>query len=387
MKMRKQRRNCMAAGVLLLAVALASCAADPGAERPIDAAAQASLASTLVADEIAVLYDDYAAYYTPLEYRLLYEDFQGSFGGVGISMVQLDGEVAVYSIVAGSPAEGSGIAVGDVILAVDGQQISDGDTSAAAALIRGEVGQAVTLSLRRKSDAGLYDVTIVRAVITSDTVSGSNLADYAGAAYIEIGSFNDLTSSEFAELYQQLDQERAIDKLILDLRSNGGGNFYSCIEIAEYFVPLNHVVVSEKTALGREIYRSAKGNLHGVQIAVLQNAYTASASEVLIGALRDEADAVLIGSASFGKGITQSVRQLPSGSGHRYTRSIYYTPSGFSLHGVGLEPDIVVDDPEQGDARDYFSLDPSLNAHLKAALDYLCPAEATGQAKTAPGNS
>ncbi|NLF79803.1 MAG: PDZ domain-containing protein [Clostridia bacterium] len=375
---RKQRRNCLFATVVLLfSLALASCAADPGVQRPIDAAAYASFAADLVADEISALYDDYAAYYTPLEYRLLYEDFQGSFGGVGISMLQIDNEVTVYSIVAGSPAEGSGIAVGDVIVAVDGQEISDGDTSAAAALIRGEVGKAVTLSLRRGADAGLYEVTIIRDVIISDTVSGANLPDYPGAAYIGISGFNDLTNSEFAELYQQLNEERAIDKLILDLRSNGGGNFYSCIAIAEYFVPLNHVVVSEKTVLGREIYRSAKGNLHGVQIVVLQNAYTASASEVLIGALRDEADAILVGSASFGKGITQSVRQLPSGSGHRYTCSIYFTPSGFSLHGLGLEPDIIVEDPQQGDARDYFSLDPSLNAHLQAALDYLFPAAAT----------
>jgi carboxyl-terminal processing protease len=373
MKKNRAIKYGLAAGALFSALALASCAVAPGREDEIDATADAAAATSVVQAKIDALYDDYAMYYTPLEYQLLYEDFQGSFGGVGISMVEIEGEVAVYGIIEGSPAEGSGIAVGDVILAVDGEPISGGDTSAAAAAIRGEVGEDVTLTLRRKSDSSQYEVTITRAEITSDTVSGSNLPDYPGTAYIEIGSFNDLTSSEFATLYQQLDQERTIEKLILDLRSNGGGNFYSCIEIAEYFVPLNDIVVSEKTALGREVYRSTKGNLHGVQIVVLQNAYTASASEVLIGALRDAADATLVGTTTFGKGITQSVTRLNSGSGHRYTRSIYYTPSGFSLHGVGLTPDIVVEDPEQGDARDYFSLDPMLNAHLAAALAYLFP--------------
>jgi len=359
--------------LLLLALLLGSCASEPGTDRSIDAMAKSDQAELVVANKIDELYDDYATYYTREEYSLMFEEYQGSFGGVGISMVEIDNEVVVYGILKNSPASLTDIEPGDAILAVDGVSLKEADASAAAVLIRGEVGETVTLQLKRASDDSIYEVSIVRDTITSETVSGINLAAYPGTAYISISSFNELTTSEFTEIYNSLYSERAIENLIFDLRSNGGGNFFAAIAIGEYFVPINELVVSEKTASGTESYRSSNGQLNDLNVIILQNAYTASASEVLIGAIKDEGHATLVGTTTFGKGITQNVAQLTSGSGHRYTRSIYYTPSGFSLHGIGLTPDIVVEDPEDGSAKDYFSYDPALNPHLAAALAYLFP--------------
>lgn len=359
--------------LLLMVLTCSSCAGGPGTDQTIDAMIESDQAGAVVTTMIAQLYDDYATYYTPEEYTLMFENYQGSFGGIGISMVEIDNEVVVYGILKDSPAALSDIEPGDIILSVDGVTLEEADASAAAALIRGEVGKEVTLQLRRVSDNSIYEVTITRDTITSETVSGANLIVYPGTTYIRISGFNELTSGEFTDLYNTLYSERAIENLILDLRNNGGGNFFSAIEIGEYFVPPNEIVVSEKTANGTEIYRSSNGQLDDLNVVILQNTYTASAAEVLIGAIKDAGRATLVGSTTFGKGITQNVAQLTSGSGHRYTRSIYYTPSGFSLHGIGLVPDIVVEDPKEADAEDYFSYDSTRNPHLAAALAYLFP--------------
>lgn len=351
----------------------AGCSDIAGNAIPIDAA---SVSQTVVADVseyIDGLYDDYAAYFTPEEYQLLYEENTGSFGGIGVSMVNVDDSIVVYGVIKNTPAAKSPIAEGDVILSVDGVSLAGKDSAQAATLIRGEEGSKVTLQLRKAATNKEYQVTLVRAIITTETVAGYNLPAYPDTAYIRISSFTGQTATDFTNLYNELYADRPIKNLILDLRSNGGGNFYASIAIGEYFVPINEIVVSEKTSSGMEEYRSTNGQLNGLNVVILQNAYTASASEVLIGAIRDQGQATLIGNTTFGKGITQGIGALESGSGHRYTRSIYYTPSGFSLHGVGLAPDIEIADPENATYDSYFSLDPAKNPHLKAALDYLFP--------------
>lgn len=372
---KKLLQTLLAAAVLLTAVACCSCSSSsfPGADREIDAAAVSATVQEVIADEIEALYDDYAAFYTPDEYRRMVEDYQGSFGGIGVSMIESDGEVVVYNIIKDSPAEDSDIAAGDVILSVDGISLEGKGSTGAQSLIRGPVGEDVTLQLRRASDGSVYQETLERATINDETVTSVTLTAYPGTAYIRISGFTENTSRDFAAHYNKLLQQREIENLIIDLRSNGGGNFYACIAVGEYFVPVNELVVSEKTSTGTEEHRSSSGQLQNVNVLVLQNAYTASASEVLIGALKDQIGATLIGTTTYGKGITQVIGLTEDGSGHRYTRSIYSTPSGFSLNGIGLDPDILVEDPEDASYNDYFSLDPAKNPHLEAALDYLFP--------------
>ena len=372
------RRNAFLAGILVfIALSLCACAAAPGGGRDIDTAAASDKALTAVNAETDELYDKYAAYYTASQYKVLFDDYNGTFGGIGVSMAaNKDGEIVVYGIIANTPAADSKIAEGDVILKVGDTSLACKDTVEAAALIRGDVDTEVTLELRN-SAGETYTQKLKRATITETTVRGSNLKDYPGTAYIQISGFSSLTASEFADKYNELYAETPIKNLILDLRSNGGGNFFASISVGEYFVPLNEIVVSEKTSSGTEDYRSKNGQLSQLKVVILQNAYTASASEVLIGAIRDKGNATLIGSTTYGKGVTQAIGQFDSGSGYRYTRSIYYTPGGFSLDGVGIEPDIVVEDPENPTYANYFSMDPNVNAHLKAALQCLFPNDNT----------
>ena len=375
--------------VLLLAVTLLCCACEGGRNLRVDTVPLAETALAAVDDEIDELADNYAAYFTPAQYKLMQDDYTGSFGGVGVSMALDDkGEIVVYGIMENTPAASSKIAEGDVILSVDKKSLAGKDPDEAAAMIRGKVGEKVTLELRN-SAGKTYQVMLTRATITEKTVEGQNLAGYPGTAYIRISSFRQQTVEDFANIYNQLYADCPIKNLILDLRSNGGGNFYASISIGEYFVPVNEIVVSEKTSAGSEVYRSSNGQLAGLNVVILQNAYTASASEVLIGAIKDMGNAVSVGTTTYGKGITQNIVPVPSGGGHRYTRSIYYTPSGFSLHGIGLTADIPVEDPESATYATYFSMDPAVNTHLKAALTYLYPGdnseetvEGSGEAKT-----
>ena len=371
------KKLCLFITVLCLCLALAPwCAAKASAEAPaadLDKAASTALAA--LDRHIEEMRDNYCVYYDPDEYRLMMGDYAGSFGGVGVSMILGDdGYVTVYKVLDEGPAKDSPIKAGDRIIAVDGENIVGQDTDQAALRIRGEVGTPVTLTML-DADGEQYELTLVRQEITTHSVEGDRVAERPDTAYIQISSFTGQTVREFGDEYNRLRAEGPIEWLILDLRSNTGGNFYSAISLAEFFVPAQQTVVREKMSEGSTAYTSTSGMLRDVKLIVLQNEWTASASEVLAGALRDEAGAVLIGSTSFGKGITQVIQQMPSGGAWKYTHSRYYTPSGFDLHGVGLSPDIEVETGDDMTAEDYYSLDPAKNPHLRSALDYIASAD------------
>ena len=359
--------------LLCLCLALAACGGPEAASADLDKAASAALAA--LDEHIEEMRDNYCTYYDPDEYRLMMEDYAGSFGGVGVSMILGDdGYITVYKVLDEGPAQDSPIRAGDRIVAVDGESIVGLDTDQAALRIRGDIGTPVTLTML-DTEGGQYELTLVRQEITNRSVEGDRIEESPNTAYIQISGFTGQTVREFGDEYNRLRAEGPIDWLILDLRSNTGGNFYSAISLAEFFVPAQQTVVREKVPEGATSYTSTSGMLRDTKLIVLQNEWTASASEVLAGALRDEAGAVLIGSASYGKGITQVIEKLPSGGAWKHTHSRYYTPSGFDLHGVGLSPDIEVEPEEGMTAEDYFSLDPERNPHLRAALDYIAGAE------------
>ena len=335
-------------------------------------------ALTALDQHIEELADSYCVYYTADEYRLMLQEYAGSFGGVGISMIQDEEKyIAIYKVLDTGPAKDSPIRAGDRILAVDGESVVGLDTDQAALRIRGEIGSPVTLTIL--SGEGLeYEVTLTREEISSQSLEGEMIEEGENTAYFLIHGFTGRTAQEFADVYDRLRQEGPIDWVILDLRSNTGGNFFAAIALAEFFIPQGEVVIREKLAQGSQAYTSSSGLLQDAGVIVLQNEWTASASEVLAGALRDEAGAVLIGSTTYGKGITQVIESLPSGGAWKYTRSRYYTPSGFDLHQVGLTPDIEVEVPEGITSEDYFSTDPTRDPHLRAALEYIGAAGPTG---------
>lgn len=353
--------------------AAAKAESDTGADvsAPGEAVAQAAaLTQKIIATRAEELVDNYFGYYTAEEYAMLYADYQGSFGGIGVSMIS-DGEyVTVYNVIEGSPASKTPIAVGERIIAVDGESIIGMDSSAAAGKIRGTIGTAVTLTVQKPDDS-CYDVTIVRDEIVNESIRGEIIEEAPNTGYILIYDFTEKTPEEFINIFNKLREQSVIDRLIIDLRSNGGGSMYAALNIAQLFVPAGEVILSEKSAEGTNDYTSTSGLLHDTQLYVLQNTWTASASEILIGALADKASAVSIGTVSFGKGITQTITLLENGSALRYTRSRYFTPHGYDLHGIGLLPEYEVKDPENITSEEYFSTDPKINPHLQKAVELI----------------
>ena len=362
---------------LLLAACLllTACAAPDPAQAEIEAQAQAvdsgrEKALAALSEHIDSLYDKFCTYYDADEYRLMLQDYSGSFGGVGISMIRDEDYIVVYQVLNSGPAKDSPLVPGDRIIAVDGESILGFDTEQAALLIRGEIGSPVTLTVLDTAEQE-YELTLVRQEIVSSSLQGERIEEAENTAYILIYDFTGQTAQEFVDEYNRLREEGPIDWLIVDLRSNVGGNFYAAIAIGELFVPRGHTVVSEKLVQGERAYTSGSGQLQSIKPVVLENEWTASASEVLAGALRDEAGAYLIGTTSYGKGITQTIEPQASGGAWKYTRSLYYTPSGFDLNGVGLEPDLEVEPAEDITNEDYFSTDPARDPHLRAAVDYI----------------
>ncbi|MCL1975327.1 MAG: S41 family peptidase [Firmicutes bacterium] len=354
---------------------LAACAQEfAPTEQVIDASAWANhlrVAALNVNDELK---DYYAAYFTPDEFRLLLDNYNGSFAGIGIYMNQDEqGRVLVVSVIPNRPAQAAGLEGGDIILAVDGIDISGMELEVVMMRLRGEEGVDVTVDLLRERKEGdlYYSVTITRAIIESDSISGELLDEWPGIAYIDIYDFTERTPQEFFEMLVNLNNEHEILGLILDLRNNGGGSFNAALSLADFFVPKAEPIVWEKTYGGERCHRSYDGSLNDLPVVCLQNEFTASASEVLIGALKDYGVATVIGTVSFGKGITQALDTLEDGAGVKYTRSRYYTPLKYDLHGKGIEPDIEVEVAEDTTYEEYFDPHNKNNIHIKKAVEQL----------------
>ena len=348
-----------------------------------DAAALAASLEAAALEVMEFLHDEYAAYFTPEEFQLLMDSYFGSFAGIGISMVQdEDGLTIVYEVMPDRPALAAGLEPGDIILLVDGESVAGLDVGSVATRLRGEEGTDVEVTLQRDTDDGYYEYTVVitRAVIESISINGQLLADYPGLAYIRIREFSENTPQDFSDIFNLLNQEHAelhngqqISGLILDLRYNGGGSFNAAIRMAQFFVPDGLPIVREKV-YNRYIYHRSNngGQLVDIAVVCLQNGSTASSSEVFIGALRDHGIAEVVGSVSFGKGITQVLRPLSHGGGLRYTQSRYFTPNHFDLHNRGLEPDVeVLDEDVTMIAADYFNPEYENNRHVQEAIALL----------------
>ncbi|MCL1905527.1 MAG: S41 family peptidase [Clostridiales bacterium] len=370
-----KRKYALVLMMLLLTLPLWACAGELAPDAAdIDATAWAEpfrVAALSVNEELK---DYYAAYFTPDEFRLMLDNFYGSFAGVGIYMNQDEqGRVLVVSVMPGRPAKDAGLEAGDIILAVDGLPVTGLDMEVVMMRLRGEEGTDVDVDLlrERKEENHYYSVTITRAIIESDSLSGGFLEKHPGIAYVAIYDFTERTPYEFYDLLAELDGEHDIWGLILDLRDNGGGSFGAAMALADFFVPRGDPIVWEKTYGGELCHRSYDGSLQDLPVVCLQNEYTASASEVLIGALKDHGVAVVVGTVSFGKGITQILDSWPDGGGIKYTRSRYYTPLKYDLHGRGIEPDIELEISDDTTYEEYFDPDNENNLHIKKALEEL----------------
>ena len=286
--------------------------------------------------------DPHSIYLDEQMYKLLLEHTDGSFGGVGVVMGMREDKIPmVIAPIEGTPSELAGIKSGDQIIAVDGQDTRVIPFEEVAAKIRGEIGTEVILTIRRNGTD--IDYILTRSNIETISVAGEMKGDDIG--YIRIASFNEYTATEFNKIYQDL-EGKGMKKVILDLRDNPGGILTVCTKVAEKFVP-EGVIVSTRNREGKqEFFRSSLAEAK-YPLAVLVNGGSASASEIVAGAIQDTGVGTLIGTKTYGKGSVQAVIPMANKDGMKLTIAKYYTPNDRCIDGIGIEPDLIIE-PEQG---------------------------------------
>jgi len=288
--------------------------------------------------------DPHSEFLEAKDNREFEEELTGEFGGIGIQVETRGGRVLVIAPIAGTPGDRAGIQRGDEIVSIDGKALLSGTgLDDVVGRLRGKPQTKVAVGLRRPNVAQQIDLTLVREVIKTESVIGARLLD-GGVGYVQITEFAEHTGDQFAKALEGLLKQGA-SSLVLDLRNNPGGLLDAAVEVAELFFKKGELVVytQGRKAGDREDYRSEiDGAPLELPLAVLINAGSASAAEVVTGALKDTGRAVVVGERSFGKGSVQSVFKLKNGEGLRLTTARYYTPSGVSIHEKGITPHLEV---------------------------------------------
>lgn len=292
---------------------------------------------------VASLDDKYSNYMTSEEYEQNLLDAKGSVSGIGI-VVNLteNNEIKIIQVNAESPAEKIGVKVDDILIAVDGKDITQMEYSDAVKMVRGEEGTEVTLTLKRGSEK--LDFTMTRENIVNKSVTSRMLKN--DIAYIRINGFKENTASQYDEELKSC-LEKGAKAIIFDLRNNGGGLVSACEDCLDPLLPAGDIAVAEFKDGTNEIICKSDPNELNLPMAVLINENSASAAELFSAALRDFGKAVLVGKNSFGKGIMQNTYNLDNGSGLKLTVAKYRTVKSECYHGIGLAPDYEVDMPEE----------------------------------------
>jgi carboxyl-terminal processing protease len=287
--------------------------------------------------------DPFSQYLNPQDYNDMRQDTAGAFGGLGIEISIRNKVLTVVSPIEDTPAYRAGIKAGDSIVKINGESTDGIELMDAVHKMRGEPGTKVTISVFRDGFSEPKDFTIVRAVIKIRSVKVNLLPDKVG--YIRLSSFMGQSAEDFAAALAKLEKD-GVERLIIDVRNNPGGLLNAAAEIAGHFVPKGKVVVSTDgryKSKNMSFYSEGNGRWKKPTV-VLINGGSASASEILAGALQDYGLAVIVGTKSFGKGSVQTILPLSDGSALRLTTAKYLTPKGRSLHGQGIDPDVVAEE-------------------------------------------
>jgi len=285
--------------------------------------------------------DPYTTYMSSDEYEDFMTETEGSFGGIGIIVTPgEDGYVTVVSPIESTPGYRAGIQTGDRIIEVDGEEVQGPNLNKAVDLMRGEPGTEVDVAIRREGERELIELTIERETIKIETVQYEMLEEDIG--YIRITNFNQQTAGDFNEALDALVEDN-MEALVLDLRNNPGGLLSQTIEIADMILD-EQVIVYTEDREGNRQQETASSDHVDVPLTVLVNKGSASASEILAGAVQDGNRGTVIGETTFGKALVQGIRSYEEdGSGFRYTVSQYFTPEGNYIQDEGIEPDIIVE--------------------------------------------
>lgn len=324
-------------------------------EQPVD---NEALIEGAINGMLAVLDDPHTRYLSPQEEAMARQEMQGELQGIGAEVEEVDGAITIVSPIEGSPAEAAGLLPGDILRQADGVDLTDIGIMEAVRLVRGPAGTAVSLIIERQGES--FTVTIERGIIKRESVRSEMLPE--NVAYVRLTQFGDNSVTELEDALNDLLAQNPIG-LVLDLRRNPGGGLRTAVDVADLFLD-EGVILTEKFGDGRtNVFRSDEDGLaQEIPLVLLIDEGSASASELLAGAVQDRGRGILIGQTSFGKGTVQAWPTLSNGGGLRLTIAHWLTPNDNWIHQVGVAPDYFVAVDEENAEND---------AQLQAAVDYL----------------
>lgn len=339
----------------------------------VEAVDEAELLESAIRGMVSDL-DAHSEYLNASEYREIRISTTGSYTGVGLEVARIDGAVRVITPIAGSPAARSGIRSGDELIAVDGKAIEADHLHEMLGQLRGYAGSTVTITVMRDEIA--IDHEMRRQIIRVASIHKEILAPSYG--YIRVSQFSENTAHELSLAVDELQETNGgmLQGLVLDLRNNPGGVLESAVRVSDLFLNSGVIVTANGRSPESRFTRLAhQGDiLDGAALVVLVNSGSASASEIVAGALQDHSRAIIVGTSTFGKGLVQTVIPLSKGRAIKLTTSRYYTPSGDSIHNVGIAPDVIVDDtPGFPDLSLSGAVDRDSDAQLVEAMELLRP--------------
>ena len=310
--------------------------------------------------------DPYSSYMGPELFKEIETDTKGEFGGLGIEVGMEAGVIKVISPIDDTPASKAGIKAGDYIVQIDGQQVQGKSLVEAVKMMRGPVGSKIKLTIRRKGEKKAIEKNIIREIIQIKSVEAKILKK--NIAYLRLKSFNSNSSRQLIKEINNFETKDKPVSYILDLRNNPGGLLTQAINVTDFFLDDGEILSTKgrRTIENRRFFAKKGDRVKGKPLIVLINRGSASASEIVAGALQDHKRAIVLGENTYGKGSVQSVIPLSDGGGIRLTVSKYYLPSGKSISEVGVAPDIMVEEQDED-----FTLNSPSDNQLNYALELL----------------
>ncbi|NTU48856.1 MAG: PDZ domain-containing protein [Syntrophobacteraceae bacterium] len=318
--------------------------------------------------------DPHSSYMKPDDFKELKMETKGSFDGIGIEITTKDSVLTVVSPIEGTPGDRAGLKAGDKILRIGKDLTKDMTLTEAVKKLRGPKGTEVTIFVHRTGWSEMKEFTIVRDVIPLHSVKSKILE--AGYIYLRVTNFQDNTTKDFKDALKELSERGRIRGLVIDLRNNPGGLLAQSVKISDIFIDEGLIVSTKGRVKEQNTEYSARvdGEKHDYPVVVLVNEGSASASEIVAGALQDHKKALIVGTSTFGKGSVQTIIPMSNGAGLRLTTARYYTPSGRSIQAKGIEPDIIVENtvvpeevvepPKKKDGKPQFLKEKDLRNHI-----------------------
>ena len=293
--------------------------------------------------------DPYSAYMSPDLFEDMQTDTRGEFGGLGIEIGMEAGVVKVIAPIEDTPASKAGIKAGDFIIKINDIQVQGKSLMEAVKLMRGPVGSSIKLTVRRKNIKKALDFSIVREIIEVKSVDAKILGKKKNIGYLKLKSFNENSDKQLFKKIKDIEKKNNPIGYIVDVRNNPGGLLNQAVSITDFFLNDGEIVSTKgrKISETRKFFARQGDGIKGKPIIVLINSGSASASEILAGALKDHKRAIILGETSYGKGSVQTIIPLKNGGGIRLTVSKYYLPSGQSISEVGVSPDIEIEEKEK----------------------------------------